>query len=486
MSTLLQLDWQASPAGLPLFQRIAEAITRDVRRGRLRAGEKLPSSRALALMLSVHRNTVLAAYEELRAQGYLETEKARGTFISEEIPAAGSKKVRRGGGTPVKLKLAPLPAKVRYREMSSSALPLMGGLPDIRTLPTAALSRAYRSALREMPTTLDYQGVYGQPRFIKNFSLHLAELRGVVAGEGQMLVTRGSQQALHLAALALNRPGAVIAVEHVGYPPAWESFRVAGACLRPVRVDKNGLVVADLERLCEQEDVAAVYVTPHHQYPTTVTMSAGRRMALLELAQRRGFVIIEDDYDHEFHFEARPVLPLAHADERGVVLHVGTLSKVLAPGLRLGYAVGPEPLIEAMARFRCYLDRQGDHVSELALAYLIEDGELGAHIRRMHRRYEERREALFDALDRELGGVLGYQRPSGGLAVWGRVQSGTSVEKWVRRAEARDVLVQAAGDFFFDKRSRAFLRLGYARLDPEEIREAVRRLRLALPRHASC
>lgn len=486
MSTFLQLDWQASPAGLPLFQRIAEAITRDVRRGRLRAGERLPSSRALADMLSVHRNTVLAAYEELRAQGYLETEQARGTFISEAIPEAKRHQAKHCAQAPVKLKLAALPAPVSYREFSATALPLMGGLPDIRTIPAAALARAYRSALREMPTTLDYQSVNGQPRFLKNFSQHLAELRGVVAKEGEMLVTRGSQQALFLAAMALNRPGSVIAVEHVGYPPAWESFRLAGACLRPVRVDKQGLVVADLERLCEQEEVAAVYVTPHHQYPTTVTLSAGRRMALLELAARKGFVIIEDDYDHEFHFEARPVLPLAHADERGVVLHVGTLSKVLAPGLRVGYAIGPQMLIEAMARFRCYIDRQGDHVGELALAYLIEDGELGAHIRRMHRRYEERREVLFECLDQELGSQLRYQRPSGGLAIWGRAAPGISVERWVERAEKRDVHVQAAAGFFFDKRSRSFLRLGYARLNPEEIREAVRRLRLALPLSSPC
>src|SRR5690606_2685354 len=147
-----------------------------------------------------------------------------------------------------------------------------------------------------------------------------ADSRGVVAGEGEMLVTRGSQQALYLAALALNRPGSVMVVEHAGYPPAWDGFRLAGAQLRSVRLDKNGLVVSDLERLCAEHDVSAVYVTPHHQYPTTVTMSGARRMALLALAAKYNFVVIEDDYDHEFHFEGRPVLPLAHADEAGAVL----------------------------------------------------------------------------------------------------------------------------------------------------------------------
>src|SRR5690606_12258780 len=141
--------------------------------------------------------------------------------------------------------------------------------------------------------------------------------------------------------------------------PAWQAFRLAGAEVVPVRTDEAGLAVEDLALLCERRDVVGVYVTPHHQYPTPVTMSAGRRLARLALAVRSRFVVIEDDYDHEFHFESQPVLPLAASDPDRVVLHIGTLSKVLAPGLRLGYAVGQSSLIEVMAHNRLYVDRQG-------------------------------------------------------------------------------------------------------------------------------
>jgi GntR family transcriptional regulator/MocR family aminotransferase len=478
----LTLNWENSPAGLPLFKRIAESLVREVRRGRLRAGDKLPSSRGLAASLGVHRNTVLAAFDELETQGYIETVPARGTFVAADLPRVSAAQARRyERSKQAKLRLAKAPLAPSIKPIESDTLALLGGMPDLREVPTAALARGYRSALRQAPSTLDYQSVYGQPRFLSVFARFLAESRGVVAEEGEMLVTRGSQQALHLAARALSRPGSVIAVERAGYPPAWEGFRQAGATLRPVRTDAHGLVVSDLKKLCAEEDVCAVYVTPHHQYPTTVTMSGPRRLELLKLAEHKRFVIIEDDYDHEFHFESEPVLPLASQDSAGVVLHIGTLSKVFAPGLRLGYAVGQQALIESMAHSRAYQDRQGDHVTELALAYLIEDGELGAHIRRMHRVYEARREVLFEALEKHIPDLV-FDRPSGGLAVWAKHGRKISATDWADRAAKKKVLVQPARGFFMDGKNRPYLRLGYARLDEGELKEAVRRLSLARPR----
>jgi len=174
-----------------------------------------------------------------------------------------------------------------------------------------------------------------------------------------ILVTRGSQQALDLVARALFSDGGVIAVESMGYAPAWAAFRAAGATLVPIAVDSHGIDVAALEALCERHAVRAVYVTPHHQYPTTVTLSAPRRLALLALAKKHKLAIIEDDYDHEFHYEGRPVLPLASADSDGLVVYIATLSKLLAPGLRTGFVVGPSALVQHLAARRMYVDRQG-------------------------------------------------------------------------------------------------------------------------------
>lgn len=465
--------------------KVAACLATEIRRGRFGPGDRLPSSRVLASQLGVHRNTVLSALDDLVAQGYVAAEAGRGVFVSTQLASATRPKTpsRRGGTStpPADFPLAarrpaPLPS-----EFDSAPYPLLGGLPDLRLIPEKELARAYRSALRSARLTLDYQSERGQPRFLREFSRFLAHTRGVTAAEGELMATRGSQQALFLAAHVLCRPGQVIAVEALGYPPAWEAFRLAGAKLQPVRVDKRGIVVDDLLRLSEQEDIAAVYVTPHHQYPTTVTMSASRRQRLLELAQARQFFVIEDDYDHEFHFEGQPVLPLASFDAARLVIHIGTLSKVFAPGLRIGYVAAQERVVAQMAAARRLLDRQGDHTLELALAYLIEEGVLGAHLRRMHRVYAERRLALHQAISSSLQGRLSFVPAAGGLAVWARVVAppgaGTRfAAQWAERALTKGVAVQPARMLSFDGRHRGAMRLGFPRLDAGEIRQAVRLL----------
>lgn len=476
----VSFDWHTTPSGLPLFQRIAESVAQEIRRGRLRPGERLPSSRKLARDLEVHRNTVLAAYEELERQGYLETRSARGTFVATDLPARRKKlPPKHEERRTVLFSLPQAPDAMVPDTVPTGMLALVGGLPDLRDVPRAALARAYRAALKAGADVLDYQSTFGHPRLLAALSLYLRNERGVVAAAGGIITTRGSQQALHLAARALTRPGSAIAVERYGYRPAWEGFRLAGAELVPVGVDRQGLVVNELERVASERDLAAVYVTPHHQYPTTVTMSAARRMQLLALAEARRFAVIEDDYDHEYHFYGRPVLPLASADAASVVVHVGSLSKVLAPGLRLGYAVAQPAIVASMAAHRRYLDRQGDHVTELALSTLMEDGELPAHIRRMHRAYQERREVLHESLNARLSGALSFQTPGGGIALWARIGSGVSAEAWCEAALQRRLIVHPASRFRFDESPAPYLRLGYARHTPREIREAVRRLEQA-------
>jgi GntR family transcriptional regulator/MocR family aminotransferase len=472
----LTLDWQDSPSGLPLFQRIAESVAREIRRGRLKPGAALPSSRSLAATLGVHRNTALAAFAELEKQGLIVSVPARGTFVSEKLPEIRPRRFRGPDCAPVTFDLPETAPFRAYRGLAPTELALFGGLPDLRHFPSNLWRRAYRHAVKDVSLAFDYQSELGEPRLLRALASYLATTRGVVAGEGEMLVTRGSQLGLHLAARALTRPGTVIAVEARGYRPAWEGFRLAGAELVPVPVDEHGLVVSELERLTAERRVAAVYTTPHHQYPTTATLSAPRRLALLSLAAQRGFPVIEDDYDHEYHFDGRPILPLASADPARVVVHVGTLSKVLAPGLRIGYVVARPEIVARMAQARFFLDRQGDHVSERALAYLIEDGELTAHIRKMKKIYAERREVFIEELRARLGDALRFRVPPGGLAVWARVARGLSPERWAERALSRGLLVQSGNHFTFDGKTTPYFRLGFPRHDPKELREAVRRL----------
>jgi GntR family transcriptional regulator/MocR family aminotransferase len=271
-----------------------------------------------------------------------------------------------------------------------------------------------------------------------------------------------------------------VVVEAFGYRPAWRALQLAGAKLASAPVDGRGIDVEAVERIVRAGRVRAIYLTPHHQYPTTAVLAPGRRMALLELARSRRIALLEDDYDHEFHYDGRPVLPMASADTAGVVVYVGSLSKILAPGVRVGYVVASRPFVDALAALRAHVDRQGDQAVEHAVAELMEDGEVQRHARRARAAYAERRDALAEALQRSLGDVVSFARPPGGTALWARVDARVDVERWAARARRAGVDFQTGRTFTFDGRSRPMARFGFACLEPDELRRAVSLLRAAL------
>lgn len=469
---------------LPLFVRIARAISEDIARGRFRAGQKLPGTRVLAARLGVHRNTVVAAFEELESQGWVRSEAARGTFVSE-VRALDGARLERNPRRSIPTRPAfdlRAPEGSRYRPAlpRAEALMLYGGLSDLRLFPVDALARAYRRVLkRSGPEVLDYTAPHGDGRLRAALAHMLSETRALAVTPDEVLVTRGAQQALWLVARALLRPGDTVLVETYGYPPAWQAFADQGARLVPVAVDEHGIVIAEVKRLLERRRVRAIYLTPHHQYPTMAVLHPARRARLLELARRHRVALIEDDYDSEYHYEGRPVMPMASTDRSGSVIYIGTLSKVLAPGLRIGYVVGPRALVEALCRLRVPIDRQGGAVTERVIAELIEDGEVQRHTWRTRRVYEQRRAVLAEALRRELGDRIDFDVPPGGLALWTRLGDSIDVERWAARANELGVYFQTGSQLSFGGQRSQYARLGFARHDERELGEAVRRLRRA-------
>jgi len=457
-----------------LFLQITRAITGDIERGRLKPGAVLPGSRTLAQNLGVHRNTVLAAYRELCAEGWIQSA-GRTTRVVEDVPA------RAGRGLPGVDRLGyalPVPEGGGAASWTPGERGL-SGLPDLRLLPFGDLGQAFRRALRRQDL-LDYGDSRGNRSLREGLSGMLAEMRGLACTPEQILVTGGSQMALELIARTLIEAGDRVLVEDPGYPQAWEVFREAGAEVVPVPVDASGMRVDQVERLAREGPVRLVYTTPHHQYPTMVTLAAARRLHLLECAARHRFAIVEDDYDFEFHYQGHPVLPLASRDPGGVVIYVGTLSKVLAPGFRLGFVAAPRPMVDALAARRLRMDRQGNQIMEQMVADLLSEGLLQRHVRKMRRIYGARREALAQALREHLGGTLAFELPSGGMNIWAQVCPGLDIDAWLERARHTGGGYSPGRLFDFHGLPLQGLRLGFSRQTEEELRRDVRILAGAL------
>lgn len=454
----------AGPVGAALH----DAIVADIERGRLVPDERLPGTRSLAESLGVSRGTVVRAFSDLEAEGWLVSRAGSGFRIHPDLDP--QRRRATDALSVLGFDLAPGPPPSPERG-AVAPFALLGGHPDLRLLPLKELARAYGRVLRGRGRRLvGYGEPGGEDRLKASLSQWLADTRGVRPVDGGLLVTRGSQMALYLSARALIRPGDRVGVESFGYRPAWEALTAAGAELVSIAVDEDGATVDDLP-----SDLRAVYLTPHHQYPTGATLSAPRRQRLLAWARAHRVAILEDDYDHEYHYDGPPVRPLAAQDTGGVVISIGTLSKAFAPGLRLGWVLAPPPLIERLTRLRLTIDRQGDRVVEHAVAELIDEGTLGRHLRRTRRVYRERRDVLLDAIARDLPFVEPHVRP-GGLALWCRVHD-LDVDTWSARSLEAGVQFETGRRYTLDGRSIPWIRLGFACHTPDELRDAIRRMR---------
>ncbi|QNK64922.1 PLP-dependent aminotransferase family protein [Pedobacter sp. PAMC26386] len=467
-----------------VYRQLAAGIVEEIKRGRLKPGTALPGTRQLALDLKLNRKTVILAYDNLIAEGWLTTAYKQGTFVSDKLPQ--DVKLYRSHQTAVETANIPF----KYREQQSAILfskdqslvVFNDGLPDVRLAPMNELVRAYRRIFQQN-AKWRMMG-YGDPRGTERIREAIAKMlihdRGISVETGELCITRGSQMALYLIANVLVEKGDHIVVEDPGYAPAWQVFERAGATLIPVTVDESGICTDSLEILCAQTTITAIYVTPHHQFPTTVSMKIDRRLKLIALSNQYGFAIIEDDYDHEFHFSSKSLLPLASHQNALNVIYIGSLSKIVAPALRIGYVKGPQKFIDTLAGLRKLIDVQGDNVMEHAVAELIEEGAVKRHAKKAYAVYKDRRENMEKMLDTYLGDHITFKKPEGGLAYWIQFRENRNTVDLAEKLLEKGVSIIPTERFSFHSSSLNALRLGYASLTKDEMETGLQLIAKAL------
>jgi len=446
--------------------------------GRQPPGSALPATRRAAAALGVARNTVVAAYDLLVAEGYVLPRRGARPLVAEIAPRRPPRRGAPAGGVPVN----PLWAQPPFALAPPRQLPVRSfrlGVPEHRGFPHEIWRRLTLGALRASARAgFGYPPSAGLPELREAIAQHVAFTRAVACVGDDVVVTSGAQQAFDLIARLLVVPGRTrVAVEEPGYPPARAAFAAAGAALVPVEVDDEGLRV---ERL--PDDVGIVSVTPSHQSPTGVALSLPRRRALLEFARRRGAAVVEDDYDGEFRFGARPLDALQTLDRDARVFYVGTFSKSLFPALRKGFVVAPAWAREALVRIKHCTDAHCDATTQAALAAFIRDGHLARHVRRMRRVYAARRTALLDALRGELAPWLEPIPSEAGLHLAAYVRDPAQAAAIFAAARRHVPGAQSTEEYAAAPLRRPALAFGYGAIDAEAIRPALAALRRALER----
>jgi GntR family transcriptional regulator/MocR family aminotransferase len=445
--------------------------------GSLRAGEKLPSTRDLAEQLGISRTSVLLAYDQLLAEGFAVGRKGSGTYVSSHVKVAG----RRAPEKSVRLRVSNFGAsaaaawkQMNFPPLSKKRLPydFAYGRSDVEKFPFAMWRRLLlRCSRKTSVSRLDYGPTGGSVALRNALSVHLRRARAVECEPSQITIVNGSQQALDLIARVLIEKGDPVAIEEPGYQGAREVFRAAEADLIPLAVDRDGLIP---DRLPSRARMA--FVTPSHQFPTGAILPLARRLALLEWAKRANAVVVEDDYDGEFHYEGQPLESLQGLDREGRVIYIGTFSRTVFSALRIGYLIAPMRLVPAFTAAKWLCDRHTATLEQEALAEFISSGMYERYLRRVRRRNAMRREAMLEAIGSHLGERVQVQGDGAGAHVVFWPKRKVNEEAVIAAAAGQGVRVYGIGGYYLKEPKRTGFVLGYSRMSEEQIREGIRRL----------
>ncbi len=469
-----------SASSTPLHRQIYFGIRSAILEGHLRPGVRLPASRALAHALSVSRNTVTSAFDQLAAEGYIEARTGSGSFVPAHLPKEqiqtkpGTNIVGPGPKTKV---LSPSRRASWLMSMAGESTPrhpFAPGLPEVDLFPFKEWARLLGRHWRR-PTTEALSGTApgGASRLCAAIADYLATARAVFCRPEQVIITAGSRQALDLAARVLIDPGDAVWIEEPGYWPTGAVLGAAGAKLVPVPVDDEGMSVTD--GLVRASSPRMICISPSHQFPLGVTMSLARRLELLDAARNAGSFVLEDDYDSEYRYAGRPLAALQGLDQGDRVIYLGTFSKVMFPGVRLGYMVVPDHLLDAFLKIRTLIDAHPSSIAQAALTDFIEEGHLASHIRRMRPLYLERQANLIEGL-RPVRDQLKLMPVDAGMHLVGHFKKACNDRAITNGARRLGVQAPALSSYYRGEPARRGLVLGYAGVSGSSIKRAAARL----------
>jgi GntR family transcriptional regulator/MocR family aminotransferase len=477
----------------PLYRQISVWFQRAILAGQLQPGQRVPSTRALAKELQISRIPVLSAYELLIAEGYFQPFVGAGTCVSQSIPDATYRPGAAGAASAVAIEPALTPKRAISRRASSMVGPAQAwldrcrGCTDLEHFPMGIWSKLVNRHARKISRNImGYGDPTGYGPFREAVAEYLGAFRAVKCDASQILITTGAQQGLLISALTLLDADDAAWIEEPGYPAAHQALRAAGAQLVPVPADAEGLNVGRGIQMAKGARVA--FVTPSHQFPLGVTMSAARRIELLSWAARSGTWIVEDDYDSEYRFGGNPIASLQGLDTHGRVIYLGTFTKVMFPALRLGFLVVPKDLISSFLNVRNANDTFSTSVLyQMAMTDFIREGHFSRHIRRMRAVYADRRKALTAAIRAQADGALEVIGDDAGMALVALLPPGVDDIEVVTRARKMGVRVNALSECYLSPPARGGLMLGYgySNSNSETIPSMIDALKSAIRAHAN-
>ena len=467
----------------PIYYQMYDALRSAIINGRLLAGEKLPATRSIAKFCQVSRTTVQTAFDLLLAEGYITGKTGSGTFVHNKLPESyfTAKKLvslpqSKDPGFPEFSSLGKRISESPFQNIThKNILPFQPGIPSFSDFPYNIWSKiAFKSVKDLSNEQMGYTDPAGLLQLRESIALYLRQSRGVKCSAGQIVIINGSQQGLSLVSkIFLNNKSEIILEDPV-YPGAYVSFKTSGAKISFVAVDKEGIDVNTITK--SKAKPKLVYTTPSHQYPLGVSLSLKRRFLLLEWAAKNSAIIIEDDYDSEFRYTGNPFSSLQGMTEYGNVIYIGTFSKVLYPGIRLGYIVLPEKLVEVFSKAKAIEDRNSPMLEQLVLSRFIEDGHFGRHLRKMRLSYQERQESLLYEFKKSLSGIGDIRFSPAGLHLVTHLKKEFTDQTIYKKALKKNIIVQPLSMYSMKRKDLNGLVMGFSAYNPDLIKRSINKL----------